>query len=171
MPVGPVAQWIRHRPTEPGIAGSSPAGVIAAAFEVEQSVDHWPLRVGRGYVRAACRSRIRLHGNASLVGCCGGHSRPRGRGEHMRAMRLRMPHPPRTVALPAPPVPPSRMAPRSPSPRQQVVPPPSAMRVAFLCRPASAEPWCSATAPSIQARHMWDSVKQADALTTGQTNT
>ena len=24
---GPVAQWIRHRPTEPGIAGSSPAGV------------------------------------------------------------------------------------------------------------------------------------------------
>ncbi len=26
---GPVAQWIRHRPTEPGIAGSSPAGVIA----------------------------------------------------------------------------------------------------------------------------------------------
>jgi hypothetical protein len=26
--LGPVAQWIRHRPTEPGIAGSSPAGVI-----------------------------------------------------------------------------------------------------------------------------------------------
>ena len=25
---GPVAQWIRHRPTQPGIAGSSPAGVI-----------------------------------------------------------------------------------------------------------------------------------------------
>ena len=25
---GPVAQWIRHRPTEPGIAGSSPARVI-----------------------------------------------------------------------------------------------------------------------------------------------
>ena len=25
---GPVAQWIRHRPTEPGIAGSSPAGFI-----------------------------------------------------------------------------------------------------------------------------------------------
>ena len=24
---GPVAQWIRHRPTEPGIASSSPAGV------------------------------------------------------------------------------------------------------------------------------------------------
>ena len=28
MLIGPVAQWIRHRPTEPGIAGSSPAGVI-----------------------------------------------------------------------------------------------------------------------------------------------
>ena len=28
---GPVAQWIRHRPTEPGIAGSSPAGVICAS--------------------------------------------------------------------------------------------------------------------------------------------
>ena len=28
MAVGPVAQWIRHRPTEPGIAGSSPAGVM-----------------------------------------------------------------------------------------------------------------------------------------------
>ena len=26
--IGPVAQWIRHRPTEPGIAGSSRAGVI-----------------------------------------------------------------------------------------------------------------------------------------------
>ena len=25
---GPVAQWIRHRPTEPGIAGSKSAGVI-----------------------------------------------------------------------------------------------------------------------------------------------
>jgi hypothetical protein len=30
LPSGPVAQWIRHRPTEPGIAGSSPAGVILA---------------------------------------------------------------------------------------------------------------------------------------------
>ena len=26
--VGPVAQWIRHRPTEAGVAGSSPAGVM-----------------------------------------------------------------------------------------------------------------------------------------------
>ena len=29
---GPVAQWIRHRPTEPGIAGSRPAGVIAPIY-------------------------------------------------------------------------------------------------------------------------------------------
>ena len=29
---GPVAQWIRHRPAEPGIAGSSPAGVIVACW-------------------------------------------------------------------------------------------------------------------------------------------
>ena len=29
---GPVAQWIRHRPTEPGIAGSSPAGVICMSI-------------------------------------------------------------------------------------------------------------------------------------------
>ena len=28
MGSGPVAQWIRHRPTEPGIAGSSPASAI-----------------------------------------------------------------------------------------------------------------------------------------------
>ena len=31
---GPVAQWIRHRPTEPGIAGSSPAGVILLLFQI-----------------------------------------------------------------------------------------------------------------------------------------
>ena len=30
-PQGPVAQWIRHRPTEPGIAGSSPVGVIVVS--------------------------------------------------------------------------------------------------------------------------------------------
>ena len=29
MSVGPVAQWIRHRFAEPGIAGSCPAGVTA----------------------------------------------------------------------------------------------------------------------------------------------
>ena len=30
LTVGPVAQWIRHRPTEPGIVGSSPTGVSDA---------------------------------------------------------------------------------------------------------------------------------------------
>ena len=29
--IGPVAQWIRHRPTEPGIASSSPAGVTSVS--------------------------------------------------------------------------------------------------------------------------------------------
>ena len=28
LPGGPVAQWIRHRPTEPGIVGSSPTRII-----------------------------------------------------------------------------------------------------------------------------------------------
>ena len=32
-PEGPAAQWIRHRPTEPGIAGSSPAGVICWLYQ------------------------------------------------------------------------------------------------------------------------------------------
>ena len=46
LPKGPVAQWIRHRPTEPRIAGSSPAGVIfpisACSFshEVENPFFH-----------------------------------------------------------------------------------------------------------------------------------
>ena len=30
FPTGPVAQWIRRRPTEPGIVGSSPTGVIVS---------------------------------------------------------------------------------------------------------------------------------------------
>ena len=33
---GPVAQWIRHRPTEPGIAGSSPAGVMKLLLRCAQ---------------------------------------------------------------------------------------------------------------------------------------
>jgi hypothetical protein len=37
--IGPVAQWIRHRPTEPGIAGSSPAGVIVGSDEARE--DCW----------------------------------------------------------------------------------------------------------------------------------
>ena len=43
--IGPVAQWIRHRPTEPGIAGLSPAGVIVHIR-------------GRQYVRLMCAPRI-----------------------------------------------------------------------------------------------------------------
>ena len=35
---GPVAQWIRHRPTEPGIAGSSPAGVILPAWLLPKGI-------------------------------------------------------------------------------------------------------------------------------------
>ena len=49
---GPVAQWIRHRPTEPGIAGSSPAGVIFVLLKpwalVEiQTRDSYCIRIGR----------------------------------------------------------------------------------------------------------------------------
>ena len=40
QPAGPVAQWIRHRPTEPGIAGSSPAGVIFSNWQVSNIVPH-----------------------------------------------------------------------------------------------------------------------------------
>ena len=34
-----MAQWIRHRPTEPGIAGSSPAGVICLLHIVDGNDD------------------------------------------------------------------------------------------------------------------------------------
>lgn len=40
---GPVAQWIRHRPTEPGIAGSSPAGVIIQNRMHPLTAKHCPL--------------------------------------------------------------------------------------------------------------------------------
>ena len=40
MSIGPVAQWIRHRPTEPGIAGSSPAGVILLPVQLLSFHDH-----------------------------------------------------------------------------------------------------------------------------------
>ena len=39
---GPVAQWIRHRPTEPGIAGSSPAGVIGCFVPLQQATPAQP---------------------------------------------------------------------------------------------------------------------------------
>ena len=35
---GPVAQWIRHRPTEPGIAGSSPAGVKRSVLKLKLTI-------------------------------------------------------------------------------------------------------------------------------------
>ena len=37
--IGPVAQWIRHRPTEPGIAGSSPAGVMLSQVPSDRKVE------------------------------------------------------------------------------------------------------------------------------------
>ena len=39
---GPVVQWIRHRPTESGIAGSSPAGVMIhrSAIELAKYLKH-----------------------------------------------------------------------------------------------------------------------------------
>ena len=38
--IGPVAQWIRHRPTELGIAGSSPAGVIVWVSLLRNGADN-----------------------------------------------------------------------------------------------------------------------------------
>ena len=77
---GPVAQWIRHRPTEPGIAGSSPAGVMFRLlpahsffslhrFESKTSRSMGgrlplPLRSCRTYFAVARRKHLRL------CGCC-----------------------------------------------------------------------------------------------------
>ena len=41
QPRGPVAQWIRHRPTEPGIVGSSPTGVIVLCQSMPVSPYVW----------------------------------------------------------------------------------------------------------------------------------
>ena len=38
--IGPVAQWIRHLPTEPGIAGWSPAGVMNQMLLTQLSIQH-----------------------------------------------------------------------------------------------------------------------------------
>ena len=40
---GPVAQWIRHRSTEPEIVGSSPTRVILAVFENAKKKNTWVL--------------------------------------------------------------------------------------------------------------------------------
>ena len=77
---GPVAQWIRHRPAEPGIAGSSPAGVMLRLsparsffsphrFESKTSRSmggrfSLPLRSCRAYFAVACRKHLRA------IGCC-----------------------------------------------------------------------------------------------------
>ncbi len=37
---GPMVQWIRHRPTEPGIAGLSPAGVIILGSHSSRAPKH-----------------------------------------------------------------------------------------------------------------------------------
>ena len=77
---GPVAQWIRHRPTELGIAGSSPAWVMLRLlparsffslhrFECKTSRSmggrfSLPLRSCRAYFAVACRKHLRA------IGCC-----------------------------------------------------------------------------------------------------
>ena len=48
MASGPVAQWIRHRPTEPGIAGSSPAGVICTTRRLRNRSPQAPTKRHRG---------------------------------------------------------------------------------------------------------------------------
>lgn len=45
---GPVAQWIRHRPTEPGIAGLSPAGVILSQVLADCKVECQRVKGKRG---------------------------------------------------------------------------------------------------------------------------
>ena len=40
---GPVAQWIRHQPTEPGIVGSSPTRIILFFHSVATEKSHVPL--------------------------------------------------------------------------------------------------------------------------------
>ena len=47
---GPVAQWIRHRPTEPGIAGSSPVGVIQCCLHVPSCLQGY----GGGVLLVTC---------------------------------------------------------------------------------------------------------------------
>ena len=42
LPRGPVAQWIRHRPTEPGIVGSSPTRIILVFQSVTVEKRHVP---------------------------------------------------------------------------------------------------------------------------------
>ena len=52
--IGSVAQWIRHRPTEPGIAGSSPAGVIVGAAHGEYCGGRRARKSAHARTRVAC---------------------------------------------------------------------------------------------------------------------
>lgn len=59
---GPVAQWIRHRPTEPGIAGSSPAGVILLfKFDRKPALRHSAMPHGARADHIAAISKSRIH--------------------------------------------------------------------------------------------------------------
>ena len=69
-----MAQWIRHRPTEPGVAGSSPAGVIRqTAF-----ADILTPRRGRAHVQPTTAAPR----GAGMRVCDQPRRRPAGRGRH-----------------------------------------------------------------------------------------
>ena len=53
-----MAQWIRHRPTEPGIAGSSPAGVIWAIAELRLAGLRCTLVERAGVLRSTRGGRV-----------------------------------------------------------------------------------------------------------------
>ena len=71
-PSGPVAQWIRHRPTEPGIAGSSPAGVILLFHIVNSDDDHDDYDdddvKGKWNLRAMGMTMLDVHVHVTIVG-------------------------------------------------------------------------------------------------------
>ena len=66
QPRGPVAQWIRHRPTEPGIVGSNPTGVIVLCQSMPVSPYVWnqTMSFAQEWPRGLAASRPR--GLASL---------------------------------------------------------------------------------------------------------
>ena len=77
---GPVAQWIRHRPTEPEIAGSSPAGAICAMRGcqipalAEGHMRHRGDSNPRGETPIGLAGRRLNHSaKVSLVSCCCGN--------------------------------------------------------------------------------------------------
>ena len=56
--IAPVAQWIRHRPTEPGIAGSSPAGFIWSVENRMQKYRFFAMSVLVGDCGVACGGEV-----------------------------------------------------------------------------------------------------------------